>query len=147
MTMIARARTLVAVAGTAILLPLISPTLAQAAWGVSIQPGSQGQAASQAAPVAPTGVTAACVGLLSGQITVSWTSVTHADSYTIYISSAASTGPFTVAGSSATSPWTSPVLGTGGFWFAVAADIGATWISPRSGPSGGHTILISLACI
>src|SRR6267154_1009175 len=83
-------------------------------WPIPLTAASTGHAASGTAPAAPLSVAAACVGVLTPQVTVSWAAATHATNYTIYQSTTSATGAYTaVATGVAASPWTSANLNTG----------------------------------
>jgi hypothetical protein len=145
----ARLRTLALIGVGAVAVGLADPTPALAAsnWMVGLAGASSGQALSQPAPAAPSSVTAACVGLLSGQITVSWSAVPKATSYTVYDSTTAATGPYSVIATGVSaSPWTSNVLATANYWFEVKANIGSNWSSAFSAATAQRGILLSLAC-
>jgi hypothetical protein len=146
--MTAAIRRLALVVGVSVGLSVLTNVPPAAAiWPVAIATGSSGESASQPAPIAPATVTANCVGLLSGKITVSWSAVAHADRYTVYVSNTGSPGTFTVAASNvASSPWTSPVLGLATYWFEVSAGIGSNWAGPNSAAAGPLLIVAGLAC-
>jgi hypothetical protein len=112
-------------------------------WLVSLGPGSAGEAQALGAPAAPTGVTAACgTGTNKLKITVSWSAVPKATSYTVYESTTSSTSGFSaVASGVTTTSWTSANLATGHkYWFEVAALIGSKWTSVPSSSTGSSTV-------
>lgn len=112
------------------------------AWTLSVLAGSKGQAHSQVLPTAPAGPTAACTSPASNKtVKVSWTAVTHATSYTVWVSTTSATGTYTSAASGvvATS-WTSGTLATGNYWYEVSAAIGSNWASAKSSATSQRTI-------
>jgi hypothetical protein len=140
-------RLVLAAAVAAVVLAANLPN-ASAAWAVSIQAGSTGNAVSTGAPVAPATVAANCTNLLiSNQMTVTWTGVAHATSYTVYVATAAATGPYSVTATVSASPWTSPALASNFYWFEVVANVGPNWPSPFSAASGVHGIGLALLCL
>jgi hypothetical protein len=119
--------------------------LAAPAWTVSAAAGASGQATSQQLS-APPAVTASCT-LLTTPITVSWTAVAHASTYTVYQSTGA--GSYTQVGtvSAPTTTWSyspPPVLQT--YSFEVAVTLSGTWTSPPSSPTLLITVTPALAC-
>jgi hypothetical protein len=118
-------------------------------WPVGLAASSKGQAQARSAPAAPTSPSAACSGLLlSPHLVVTWTGVPNASTYTVYQSTTAATGPFVVAATGiTTTTWTSPVLGTGGFWFQISATVGSNWVSPHSVSTSGNSVILGVACL
>jgi len=121
---------------------------ASTTWSVTLRSGSTAQALSQGLPAAPTGVAAACTGLLlSPKANVTWSAVTHATSYAVFQSSTSSTSGFSqVASGIVTTSWTSSALGTGTFWFRVVAYDGTNWAGPQSSSSNSITVIINVSC-
>lgn len=122
------------------------PQPAWAGWPVAV--GSTGGGAEAgAAPAAPSGVTSAC-GLVGDTITVSWSAVAGASSYSVYQSTTSATAGYSLAagGVTATS-WTSPALGTASYWYEVAAVIGTSWQGPNSSGTSPLSITLSLLCL
>jgi len=112
-------------------------------WVVHAAAVTSGEAHAQALPSAPTGVSAACPApTTSKTIKVSWTAVTHATTYSVYDSTTAATGPYTVIASGvATTSWTSGTLTTGtNYWFEVTVNFGSNWTSAKSSATGESTI-------
>jgi hypothetical protein len=132
--------------GVAVVVLLTNAPSAQAVWPVPLQGSSRGEAQAAAGLPAPTGVASACVGLLSGQVLVSWLPVSHASSYTVYAATAQA-GPYVAVALPTSSPWTSPVLGLSGYWFEVSASVGTNWASTQSLPTDGRLIVAGLACL
>lgn len=108
-------------------------------WTVAVAPASHAQAAAQAAPAAPAGVAAACA---SGRtITVTWSAVAHAASYTIWQSTTSATGGYTTAASGiTTTTWTTPTLSSAHYWFEVTARVGVNWTGATSAATARTTI-------
>ena len=123
-----------------ILLFGVSP-VAASTWTVPLHSASNALARAQGAPTTPTGVSAACVSPTTKQVRVTWTAVAHASSYTVYQSTTSATAGFALAGTIATSPWTSPTLAIGHtYWYEVAASIGTNWSGAQSSAPAGHAI-------
>jgi hypothetical protein len=92
-------------------------------------------------PPAPTGVTATCTSSLGTTVSVSWTAVPQAGSYTVDQSTTSATTGYTTAATGVVgTSWTSPSLTTGEYWFEVNADKGSV-SSPNSAASAQRTIL------
>lgn len=112
-------------------------------WTLTAGSGSAGEGQAQPVPAAPS-ASASCY-LLALQITVSWSAVTHAGSYSVYESTKSSSGPFTVAASGlTTTSWTSPALATGTYWFEVTATLGTSWTTSASAATAPHTVTLAL---
>jgi fibronectin type 3 domain-containing protein len=116
-------------------------------WTVRLATASHGKARGDTAPAAPTGVTAACQGvLLNDKIVVSWSAVTHASAYQVYDATSAN-GTYTTIGSTVTTTTqTVTIATTGSYWFKVQALAGTHWTSPQSTAAGPRTITIALLC-
>lgn len=114
------------------------------AWTVGLKTGSAGEAQAQPAPAAPSGASASCYSTSQEKITVSWTAVSHATSYTILDSTTSATGSY---GSEATgqtgTSWTSGSLAAGNYWFKVEAYVGSNWVSTTSTATAESTIRTS----
>ena len=110
---------------------------------VSLAASSKGEAQSQTLPSAPAGPSAACAApTTSKTITVTWSSVIHASSYSIYDSTSSATGTYSLlaSGVSGTS-WTSGTLTAGkNYWFEATALVGSNWTSAKSSATGESTI-------
>lgn len=126
-------------------LLLISATPAFASsWLLVLQSGSSAEAHAQPAPSTPSGVSAACVSSSQQKVTVAWTTVAHASSYTIFDSTTSSTtGYVSTASGVAATPWTSGTLSAANYWFEVAAYVGTTWVSANSSATVETTIKTS----
>jgi hypothetical protein len=115
-------------------------------WPVAAHAASNGHTQSGLGPTTPTGVTSACVGLTTPKVTVTWASVLHATTYTIYEATTSATGTYTAIATGVTaSPWTSGTFTLGTYWFEVSANIGTAWTSPNSPATAQRTIAV-IAC-
>lgn len=100
---------------------------------------------AQAGPSAPANPAAVCSGL-GLSITVSWSAVTHASTYTVSESTTSSTGPYSaVASALTTTSWTGGVLSAGNYWYEVTATVGTAWTNARSAATAQRTITVA-AC-
>ncbi|MDX6274916.1 MAG: hypothetical protein QOJ92_2126 [Frankiales bacterium] len=131
-----------------VVLAFSSPALAHAAstWQIRIAGTSAAAARSAAAPTAPTGVTGTCVSSVSQKVTVAWTAVTRATSYTVFQSTTSASSGFSVAASGVTATtWTSATLTSGRtYWYQVSASVGSNWVSPNSASTTGRQIRSSV---
>jgi cellulose 1,4-beta-cellobiosidase len=120
---------------------LISGAPASASnWALSIKTASTAEAQTQAAPPVPTGVSAACVSPTQQKVTVTWSAVAHAATYTIYKSATLAGSYSSTATGVTTTTWTSGVLATGNDYFKVAAYVGTKWVGAESAATGESTI-------
>jgi hypothetical protein len=121
---------------------------AATSWSAHVAAGSKGLALSQGLPSTPTGVSAACTGLLlSPTVKVSWSSVAKATSYAVYQSTTSSSSGFSQAASGVVAlNWTTGTLGTGNYWYRVVAYIGSNWASSQSSSTTQITILLGVSC-
>jgi hypothetical protein len=145
-----RAGSLVAalIAGAApAVLGSAAPAVAATFWTVGLGSGSHAEAKGENAPAAPTGVTAACQGLLlNGNVVVTWSPVTHASAYQVY-QATSSGGTYTAKGATvATTTATVAPGALGSFFFKVQAIGGTHWAGPLSAFAGPRTIVIGLIC-
>jgi hypothetical protein len=125
----------------ALAFALSPPGFAATNWTIGLVAGSKGESTSQAVPAAPT-ATATC-SLVALQITVNWTAVTHATSYTVWQSTTGANGTYSVAASGVTATtWTSPILVLGTYFYEVSANIGSNWVTARSAATAGHSITL-----
>jgi endoglucanase len=109
-------------------------------WVVQLAAGSAAEAHSAGAPAAPTGVAAACVSPTNDKVTVTWSAVTGASTYSVYQSTTAAGGPYSqVASGIATLSWASGGLSTGNYWFEVTALQGSNWVSALSAATAEST--------
>lgn len=123
---------------------LVQP--AWASWPIEFA-ASHGEAQSGGPPGVPTGVGSSCPPLLSGKVTVTWSAVALATSYTISQSSTSATSGFsTVASGVVGTSWTSGTLTLGSYWYEVTAYIGTNWQGPTSAATGPRKVLLNLAC-
>jgi hypothetical protein len=116
-------------------------------WTIRLATGSHGKARGDAAPAAPTGVSAVCQGvLLNDKIVVSWSAVTHASAYQVY-DATSSNGTYSTIGSTVTGTTATVTVGiVGSYWFKVQAFAGTQWTSPLSTAAGPRTITVALLC-
>lgn len=129
------------------LISAATPPLAWAsAWSTSVSGGSGGQSTAQPAPAAPAAPAATCVSSLGNTVTVTWTAVAHATSYTVLQATTSASGPYTVVATLATTSWTSGALASGSYWFQITATIGTNWTSPASTATTKRTISAALLC-
>jgi hypothetical protein len=113
-------------------------------WTLTLQAGSAAEAQAQAAPLAPTGVSAACVSSTEREVKVTWGAVAHTSSYTVYDSTtSSSSGYASVATGQTGTSWTSGTLSAGNYWFKVAAYVGTKWVSANSAATAETTIKTS----
>jgi hypothetical protein len=121
-------------------LLLATSPVGASSWSVALRPSSNGEARAQAAPSAPTGVSASCVSSGQKLVSVLWIAVSAASSYTIY-KSATLAGSYTSTASGVTgTSWTSGTLTTGNVYFKVAAYLGTKWMSAQSADTSETTI-------
>jgi hypothetical protein len=132
---------------SALALGLVVATVGAAAsgatnWTVTLHSNSAGEGQAQALPAAPAGVAAACSSpTTSKTIKVTWNTVTHATTYSVYDSTTSATGTYSLAAAGVTTnAWTSGTLPKGNYWFEVTASIGSSWASTMSPASGESTI-------
>jgi cellulose 1,4-beta-cellobiosidase len=129
----------------ALTIVLVSPPASASAsnWALALSAGSKAQAQAAPAPGAPGGAAAACVSASGKDVTVTWSAVAGASSYTVYDSTTSATGTYTskAAGQTGTS-WTG-TLTNGHYWFEVAAYQGTHWTSAKSAPTGETTVASS----
>ena len=113
-------------------------------WHPVLAGGSHGEAHSHAGPSAPANPAAACSGL-GLSMTVSWSTVTHASTYTVYQSTTASTGPYSAVASGVTgTSWTSGLLSAGNYWYEMTATVGTAWTSVKSAATAERTITAAI---
>jgi hypothetical protein len=108
-------------------------------WTVTLHASSHGEAQAQAAPAAPTGVTATCVSPASKkEVSVTWGAVSHASEFEVLQSfNGGSYGATTTLTGTA---WTSGALATGTYKYEVETQIGTNWASSPSSASATRTI-------
>jgi hypothetical protein len=134
------------VSGCVLIAGLAPASVAAAStWAVAVGAASRAQAQAQGAPATPTGVTATCTSTIQTTVTVSWSAVVHAATYTVYESTTSSTtGYSTLASGIVGISWTSAPLATGTYWFEVAAYEGSQWASGHSSATAQRTIAVLL---
>jgi hypothetical protein len=109
-------------------------------WAMPLHSGSRAEAKAQPVPAAPSGIAAACVSSSSQQVNVTWSSVAHATSYTVYDSvTSATTGFSVVATGVAGTTWTNATLSANKYWFEVLVVVGTNWKSANSTASSPRT--------
>jgi hypothetical protein len=134
---------LVSLCGALVTVLLQSPSAAVAApnWDIGLGPTSGGETPADGAPAAPAGVTATCASPTGNIAEIDWNAVGEATTYTIYDSTTSSTGGFTAAATGVVgTSWTSSGLGSGDYWFEVAASVGTYWAGPDSSATAQLTI-------
>lgn len=129
-----------AIAAAAVMLGYAG-TAVGTSWTVALSTGSSAQGQSPAAPPAPARPTATCA--TGATVTVTWTAVTGAKSYSVY-RGATTSGPWTLLGSvtAPTVTHTSGRLAAGTYYFAVTMTSHDTnWpASTHSNASAARTI-------
>ncbi|MGC9960766.1 MAG: hypothetical protein ABSE47_02550 [Acidimicrobiales bacterium] len=119
-------------------------TASASTWALTVRAGSAGEAKGQAGPAAPAGTAASCVSSTQRLVTVTWGSVAHASSYTVYDSTTSSSGGYTVIAAGVSGlTWTSGSLSAANYWFGVVAYVGTRWVSAQSAASVETTISTS----
>lgn len=115
-----------------------------ASWTASLNGSSSAESQSASAPSPPSGATATCPSATSNTVNVTWSSVPQGTSYSVYQSSTASTGPYSLAASGlvATS-WTGSGLSSGNYWFEVSVYEGRAWQSANSAATAESTVVKS----
>ncbi len=114
-------------------------------WAAALGSGSHGESQAKPAPSPPATVSTVCVAPATERVvTVSWTAVTDATTYSIFKSTSTSTGSYssTATGLTGTS-WESGTLATGNVWFEVEAFVGTNWVSAKSSASNETTLASS----
>jgi hypothetical protein len=101
-------------------------------WLIVLHAGSHGEVHAQGAPVAPTGVNAACTHSTTQTVTLSWGAVAKATTYTIFDATSAAGTYASIASGVTTTSWTSATLSAANYWFEVAASTGANWLGTKS---------------
>src|ERR1700758_5382834 len=125
-----RARLAYATLAALTVLCALSVPAQASAWIVTLHTGSAAEGHSNLLPSAPGSPGAACTSATAATIKVTWSSVTHASTYSVYQATSAATGPYSLAASGVTTTtWTSGSLATGNYWFEVAALQGTNWQS------------------
>jgi hypothetical protein len=111
-------------------------------WIVVLHSNSAGEGTAQALPAAPTGPAASCAApTTSKTIKVTWNTVTHATTYSVYDTKTSATGTYTLLASGiATNSYTTAALATGNYWFEVTATMGTNWAGAKSSATGESTI-------
>jgi cellulose 1,4-beta-cellobiosidase len=116
---------------------------ATTSWLVRAGSNSAGESKGTSLPAAPAGVTATCAApTTSATVTVGWTTVSHAASYSVYDSTTSANGTYTLVASGITSTsWTSGTLtASTNYWFEVVTTIGTHWSGSKSSASPESTM-------
>jgi hypothetical protein len=109
-------------------------------WTTPLKVAGSAETGALPAPPAPASASATCLAGGQRKIVVSWSTVVHAMTYSIYTSTnAAGTFALTTNGVTTTT-WTSGSLGTGNDYFKVAAYFGTKWLGAESAATGETTI-------
>lgn len=125
------------------LILLAAPCFASS-WVMPLRSPSSGEAKAQSAPAAPGGVSDSCVSSTEQLITVTWSAVTKATTYSIYKSTTSASSGYSSAATGQTgTSWTSGTLTAASYWFEVTAYIGTQWVSADSTATGETTIKTS----
>lgn len=113
-------------------------------WGLTLSAGSAAEARGQPGPATPAGITVSCVSSAQRLVTVTWGSVAHASSYTVYDSTTSSSGSYAAVATGVSGlTWTSGSLPAANYWFEVVAYVGTRWVSGQSAASVETTIKTS----
>jgi hypothetical protein len=130
---------------------LAGPQAALAAtnWLVGRDGTNGGAGRAEPLPAAPGGVNAACVSLLGWSIKVTWNSVPHASSYTIYRSTSSASSGFAVyetvdGGTNSYTDANFSVLTS--YWYRVTATVGTNWTGPQSASTPRRSVSLFLVC-
>jgi hypothetical protein len=128
-------------AGAVCAASLMSGAAFASSWAIVLHAGSTGEAQAQPMPSAPATASAACVSSTQQKVTVTWSAVTHATSYTVLYSTTSATSGYAVevSGQTGTS-WTSGTLGVANYWFEVEGYEGTHWVSSPSSATAETTI-------
>jgi hypothetical protein len=107
-------------------------------WQPTLKTGMTAESKATAKPAAPGSVTASCYSSSRQKVTVSWSAVTHATSYTVWENSTSS-----ATASVTTTSWTSATLSATTYRFKVSANFGTKWKGTKSGYTSTITISTS----
>lgn len=113
------------------------PVDATTHWTVTPGPSSPSEAKATTKPAAPTSISASCVSSSKKKVTVTWSAVANASSYTVFDTDASTTTPVATV---ATTSWTSGTLATGTYKYKVSANFGANWAGTKSTATSKVTI-------
>jgi len=142
-----RGKSVISPIALAVLAVLTAGPAFASSWVDPLASGSHGEAQSGALPVAPATVAAACVSATASKITVTWSSVSRASSYTVWQSTTSATSGYSSAASGVVgTSWPSVSLNSGHYWFEVSASIGTNWAGPKSTASGESTVVKNTSC-
>lgn len=123
------------------------PALASS-WVDPLAGGSTAEATAGALPPPPATVGAACLSPTASIITVAWTGVGRATSYSVFDTTTSATGTYNQVATGITgTSWSSGKLATGNYWFEVRDAVGANWIGALSVPSVETTVVRNKSCV
>lgn len=129
--------------GVAVLVAVLQlPDIAVASgWTTQVGSGSSGLSRARSLPSPPSTVTAACAApTVARTVTVTWTAVPNAASYTVYQSKTSATAGYSTAATGIVgTSWTSGNLTAATYWFKVSALVGTKWVSANSSASNQAT--------
>lgn len=118
-----------------------APVAWAAGWPVQLAAASRSLAKAGPLPPPPATVTAACTTPLGLTVTLTWSSVARATSYTVYRSTTSATSGFSVLASGvAATSYTTATLLPGTYWFEVESDLNSTWKGSPSTATAPRTI-------
>jgi hypothetical protein len=144
--MAANPNTVIALLAANLVLTVAAPAAASN-WSDPVAAGSSTQAQAASLPAAPSGVSPACTSSTASKISVSWSAVAHATSYTVYDSTTSATTGYRLVASGVTgTSWTSGALNSGNYWFELTVSIGTNWTSAKSTASGESTVVKNSSC-
>lgn len=103
------------------------------AWTVGVAAGGNASGASDTGPAPPSSISSKCVSSSSNTVQITWSTVQHAATYTVYQATTSATGTYTAVKTGLTvTSWTTGSLARGSYWFKVTAVVGASWPSSQS---------------
>lgn len=110
---------------------LVGPDAAASSWTTALGAHSGAEAAAKGLPSAPTGVSAACSSTGSSAV-ISWNAGSSGIVFSVFEATSASGNFSTLATGVTGTSFTTGTLGTGDYWFEVAAVLGGKWSSALS---------------
>lgn len=123
--------------------------LAATSWLVGRGGTNGGAGRAETLPAAPGAVNATCVSLLGWSISVTWSQVPHASSYTIYRSTSSSSSGFSVydtVGGGTTNYTDANFSVLTSYWYRITATVGTNWTGPQSASTPKRSISLILVC-
>lgn len=138
----------IAIVATAVFAVATSAPALASNWSERLASASSAEATADPLPASPARVSAACESATSSNVTVSWTAVGLATSYSILESTKSGDGPYkvVVTGIAGTS-WTGSKLASGNYWFEVRAWVGANWAGAPSVSTVETTVVKNKSCV